>query len=148
MSKLNIQVYNGQITKNFNINEFKCKANGEIIINADVIAHIQRLQKFRDWYNRPMTVTSGYRTEAYNKQVGGVSNSQHIYGIATDILLPLEYSGFTSERKKEFQANIQNKWAELCKAALLQGGVGWYDRQGFFHLDSRKGNGALVVWFG
>ena len=145
---LNMKVYGGQITKNFNLDEFKCKANGEMLINADVICHIQRLQGFRDWFNRPMSITSGYRTPAYNSQVGGVKNSQHILGIATDVLLPPEYKIFSPTRKKEFQINVQNKWSELCRCSGLQGGVGWYETSGFFHLDSREGSGALVVWYG
>lgn len=149
MNKLAMMIYDGQITKNFNLDEFKCKSGyGEMIINEKVIAHIQRLQKFRDWYNRPMSITSGYRTPIYNKQVGGVSDSQHIYGIAADIILPAEYLKYSSIRKKEFKQNVQIKWNELCKADGLQGGVGWYNQQNFMHLDSREGSGSLVVWYG
>lgn len=31
------------------------------------------------------TVTSGFRTEAHNKQVGGVANSLHLFGRALDV---------------------------------------------------------------
>ena len=33
----------------------------------------------------PIIVNSGYRNEAYNRQVGGVRNSQHLLGQAADI---------------------------------------------------------------
>ena len=33
----------------------------------------------------PIIVNSGYRNEAYNRQVGGVRNSQHLVGQAADI---------------------------------------------------------------
>ena len=36
-------ILDGQITDHFNIYEFRCRTNNEILINADVIAHIQRL---------------------------------------------------------------------------------------------------------
>lgn len=143
---LKIKLYDGQITKNFNINEFKCHANGEMIINADVIGHIQRLQRFRDWFNRSMSITSGYRTEAYNKQIGGVNDSQHTLGVASDIIYPDDYKSMSMARRSEFQNNIKSKWNELCKADGLQGGVGFYGT--FFHMDSRKGSGQLAVWYG
>jgi len=134
---LKIQVYDGQVTPHFNINEFKCKANSEVLINADVIAHIQRLEKFRVWYNRPMVVISGYRTPEYNTLVGGAANSQHLYGVASDIALPMsEFSAYTEERQEQFLQNVKNKWTELCSADGLGGGVGFYDTS--FHLDSRK----------
>lgn len=144
MDKLNIQLYDGQITTNFNIDEFKCRANGEMIINADVIAHIQRLQKFRDWYRRVMIITSGYRTVEYNAQVNGAPDSQHLLGLASDILYPDEYYGFMEKRKNEFLSNIKNKWESLCKIDNIQGGCGWYNT--FFHLDSRAGTYSMAFW--
>ncbi|WP_176461596.1 D-Ala-D-Ala carboxypeptidase family metallohydrolase [Anaeromicrobium sediminis] len=93
---LNVKLFYGQITKNFNIKQFKCRANGEVIINADVIAHIQRLQKLRQWYGRVIKINSGYRIPAYNSKIGGVPKSKHMLGIATDFALPLEeFSGYT-----------------------------------------------------
>lgn len=139
-------IVNGQITKNFNLNEFVCKSGkAEMLINEDVIAHIQRLQRFRDWFNRPMQITSGYRTPEYNKSVGGVNDSQHVLGLATDINHPADYPR-EKERLNEYRHNVQNYWADLCKADGVRGGCGWYN--GFFHLDSRHGSGALVVWYG
>lgn len=127
----------GQITPHFNIYEFRCRVNNEILINTDVIAHIQRLEKFRQWYKRTMIVNSGYRTLEHNKNIGGSPNSQHILSIASDINLPMgEFQGFTKTRKEEFLQNIKNKWYEICAADGLGGGVGFYDV--FFHLDSRR----------
>lgn len=36
--------------------------------------------------NAPITVTSGYRCPAVNKAVGGVKTSQHMYGLAVDVV--------------------------------------------------------------
>jgi hypothetical protein len=33
----------------------------------------------------PIIINSGYRNEAVNRQVGGVKNSQHLFGLAADI---------------------------------------------------------------
>lgn len=43
------------------------------------------LQPIRNEYGKPIIVTSGYRSEAVNKAVGGVKNSQHLKGQAADI---------------------------------------------------------------
>lgn len=140
MKPLNIQVFDGQITPNFNIKEFRCKSNGEVLINAAVIAHIQRLQNFRNWYGRVMIINSGYRTPEYNAVIGGFENSIHLLGIASDIALPMEeFAPYTKERQEEYLENVKRKWTELCNADGLGGGVGFYDT--FFHLDSRKSVG-------
>lgn len=145
---LKVKVYDGQLTSNFNITEFKCKANGEVLLNAAMIDHIHRLQRLREWYDRPMNITSGYRTKAYNSKIGGSPNSKHMEGIASDILLPDEFYSFTKERQEEFLNHIKDKWIELCSADGLGGGIGFYDT--FFHIDSRaKGNysnGDYAFW--
>ena len=141
MKKLNIIAFDGQITKNFNIEEFKCRANGEVLINKNFIDHVDRLQVFREWYNRPMVINSGYRTVNYNKRVGGSPKSKHIEGIATDFKLPQEFYNFDDKRKKVFLENVKNKWYEICENDNLGGGVGWYDT--FIHLDSRSGRKAF-----
>jgi zinc D-Ala-D-Ala carboxypeptidase len=35
--------------------------------------------------NRPITVNSGFRSIAHNQQVGGATNSMHLYRIAADL---------------------------------------------------------------
>lgn len=46
---------------------------------------IKILQPLRDAWQRPIIVTSGYRSPALNKALGGARNSQHLYGEAADI---------------------------------------------------------------
>ncbi len=43
------------------------------------------LQPIRDAWKSPIVVNSAYRSEAVNKAVGGVKNSQHRLGEAADI---------------------------------------------------------------
>lgn len=138
------KLYDGQITKNFNIKEFSCKNNNEILINKEVIEHIQRLQKLRDWYKKAIKINSAFRTAEHNKNVGGSPKSQHLKGIATDISLPKEFFSFSKERKTKFLNNIKNKWEELCKIDGIKGAAGFYDT--FIHLDSRSGKGNIQFW--
>jgi uncharacterized protein YcbK (DUF882 family) len=74
---------NTQITKNFMSNEFAC-ADGtrQIIVDLDLV---DELQQMRDFIKKPIRISSGYRTEAYNKKCGGIEDSEHTKGKATDI---------------------------------------------------------------
>lgn len=43
------------------------------------------LDPLREAWGKPIKITSGYRSTKLNKIVGGVNNSDHIYGRAADI---------------------------------------------------------------
>ncbi len=43
------------------------------------------LDPMREEYGKPVKVTSGYRDPAYNKRIGGATNSQHMKGQAADL---------------------------------------------------------------
>ena len=55
------------------------------------------LDPLREWYGHPITVNSGYRSEALNSAIGGVSNSFHLYGQGADIT-----AGSREENEKLF----------------------------------------------
>lgn len=70
---------------NFKVSEFACKdGSDEIVIDTALVV---LLQKIRTAYAQPVIINSAYRTPDYNKKVGGVANSQHVYGKAADIRL-------------------------------------------------------------
>lgn len=84
-----------KISKNFSLEEFthsetaQClkidnAPSTEQIINLCALVH-HVLQPLRDHYGQPVKISSGYRCQALNKAVGGVTNSQHIRGQAADI---------------------------------------------------------------
>ena len=98
-----------------------------MLLNLDVILFIQMLEEFRIWYNRPMNITSGYRTAAFNKKVGGASNSYHRKALAADFALPSAYYNYSKARKEAFLNNIKIKWYEICKKHGKTGSVIWYD---------------------
>lgn len=49
------------------------------------ITFLQMLDKARDIAGIPFVINSGYRTQDYNEQVGGVPRSSHTTGRAADI---------------------------------------------------------------
>lgn len=86
-----------QIAKNFKIKEFRCKDGSDrILIDTDFV--VNKLQKIRDHFGAPVTINSAYRTESYNKKVGGAKSSYHMKGQAFDIVVkghtPLEVARF------------------------------------------------------
>lgn len=56
------------------------------------------LQPLRDKLGKPITITSGFRSAKVNQLVGGVGNSQHLYGQAADMVV----SGMTPAQLVEF----------------------------------------------
>ena len=74
----------GDLSRNFSRSEFACPHCGEVEIDPLLVATLQRI---RDKAG-PVVVTSGYRCPVHNEAVGGVNNSQHIYGRAADIYVP------------------------------------------------------------
>lgn len=126
-------IVDDQITEHFTLREFANSKDGNaIIINADTVLFWHCLEVFRQWYNRPMNITSGYRTVAFNREVGGASNSYHPKGLAADFLLPSDYYRMDPARRNIFITNIKHKWYEICRAEGKQGSVIIYD--GWLHL--------------
>lgn len=86
-----------KIAKNFKVKEFRCKdGSDKILIDVDFV--VNKLQKIRDHFGAPITINSAYRTESYNKKVGGAKSSYHMKGQAFDIVAkghtPLEVAQF------------------------------------------------------
>lgn len=61
------------------------------------------LQRVRELLKRPVVVSSGYRSPAVNRAVGGAANSQHMQGLAADIVAPA--FGTPLEVAREIAAN-------------------------------------------
>ena len=110
------------LSANFKVKEFACRDGADkVLIDVDLVA---KLQDLRTYLNKPVTITSGYRTDSYNKQCGGADNSYHLKGQAVDIYC----SGV--------KPMVIALWAEFNGL----GGIGVYlDRsQEFVHIDTRQ----------
>lgn len=46
---------------------------------------IHKLDSLRAYYNKPILISSGYRTTKHNAKVGGDDDSSHLAGFAADI---------------------------------------------------------------
>lgn len=86
LAKLKEKEYTWNDFKNFKRDEFKCpcgKCNGfpsEISLKL-----VSILQDIRNYYNKPLNITSGIRCQSFNDSLkGSVKNSPHIKGLAVD----------------------------------------------------------------
>ena len=70
--------------KYFNLNEFDSPDFPNSGVNMDK-DFLERLEQAREIAGIPFRITSGFRTESHNKEVGGVPNSSHLIGVASDI---------------------------------------------------------------
>ena len=122
---MSIKVYskakdgNKKLSTNFRVKEFACTDGSDpIFIDTELVTV---LQKIRDHFAKPVTITSAYRTPSRNKEVGGTTYSQHLYGKAADIKI----SGVSPK-----------KVADYAETLLDNGGIGIYNT--FTHIDVRS----------
>ena len=123
-----------QLTKDFNLSEFTRNGNDLPIELLDNMKELTRnLQVLRDYLNEPILVNSGYRSPAYNKKIGGVKNSMHMQGKASDIRVK-------SKTPVQLHAIIEQL---ISEGKMKQGGLGLYST--FVHYDVR---GTKARWNG
>lgn len=108
-----------KVAKNFAVSEFASKDGSRAVIINPMLP--EYLQKARDHFGKPLIITSGYRTTAHNIKVGGVSNSQHVFGNAADVYIP--------------GVSVLDLYNYLCEIAGSSCGIGIYDT--FVHFDVR-----------
>lgn len=101
------------MVKYFKLSEFFRTSHGRNIppddVFADVLDNIYNLLTYclipiREFYGRPIYISSGYRCPAVNNAVGGHPNSQHLKGQAVDI-----FAGFYEEDLRLFELIVANK---------------------------------------
>lgn len=90
---------------------------------------IELLENAREEAGIPFIITSGYRTRAHNKKVGGVNGSSHTKGLAVDI-----------------RCHKSDARSLIIRAALKVGisRIGIADR--FIHLDADLDKTQDVIW--
>ena len=84
--KLSKNLTLGEATKSATAikNGISNKPSGEHLSNLIQIAS-KIFQPVRDYFNEPINVSSGYRSQALNDLIGGASGSQHSKGEALDL---------------------------------------------------------------
>ena len=110
----------------FNRSEFRCKCGGKYCNGYPAkidMSMVRIADKIRAKIGKPITVNSGLRCKTHNANVGGVSNSQHLYGKAADLGCP---SGCTPAQMASIAQDIMGD----------TGGIGTYSWG--IHIDTRS----------
>lgn len=132
-----------KLSENFSLEEFAQKAGhgcnatdypADWVLSRLVpLAHV--LEAVRAALSQPMHIISGYRSPKYNAAIGGARLSQHMSGMAADVIV----DGFSA-------ASVHDCVLGLSRAGKLGvGGLGRYP--GFTHVDIRP-SARLVRWTG
>lgn len=117
---------NYKVSDHFKLSEFQCKNKADkVLIDSQLLSF---LEKLRDYLggdgNCTIGINSGYRTEAYNKSIGGASSSTHCKGCAADVVV------------KQHGKRVSGKL--ICCLAQTLGfkGIGYIKGSGYaVHLD-------------
>lgn len=118
-----------QLSAHFKVREFACGDGSDAVLVAPRLVMV--LETIRSHFCAPVVIHSAYRTPQYNAKVGGVTDSQHCYGTAADIVV----RGKTPAQVAAYARQLMPDW----------GGVGVYAKQNFVHIDVRE---AKADWNG
>lgn len=73
----------GDLSPHFSRHEFDCHDGQIAHPDPELVQCLERLRAAIG--NKPIVIISGYRDRAYNKSIGGATDSQHIYNRAADL---------------------------------------------------------------
>jgi len=73
---------NIRLSPNFHRSEFACPVSGIATVDHELLTVLEAV---REYFEEPVIVTSGFRSEEYNRKIGGAPSSYHLIGQAADI---------------------------------------------------------------
>jgi len=93
-----------QLSKHFHQKEFNQRMQPLSLFDYEMDpVLIEKLEALRSAIgDRPIVITSGYRSEEYNRSIGGVAKSQHMKGKAADIRV----SGMTPDELNVYAKEV------------------------------------------
>ena len=121
-----------KVSEHFVSTEFDCHGSGccsQTVVNEKLIEY---LEKIRNHFNAPITITSPYRCPTHNARIGGAVGSRHSKGDAADIVV------------KGVAPRDVAKYAESIGIM----GIGLYETSSdghFVHIDTRD---KKSFWYG
>ena len=146
-----------RLSEHFTLRQFLCKQESGypkyVVLKESLLVLLEGLVQAVQQAGYPVDtfgVISGYRTSYYNRRIGNVPNSRHVYGDAMDLFVDMDGDGNMDDLNGDGQNNradvdtlyqIVERFKQQPKNRLLAGGVGRYYKAshhgGFVHLDAR-----------
>lgn len=115
-----------QLAPGFRVREFRCRDGSDAIMIDQTLVVL--LQAIREHFGKAVTITSGYRTAAHNKSVGGAKSSQHLLGRAADI----QVAGVSVEDVASYAEALMPDWGGVGRYPIKPGRA-----RGWVHVDTR-----------
>jgi hypothetical protein len=152
------EMRNIRVSPHFTLGQFLCKQSGGypkyIVLQPRLLEKLELLlQTLNDKgiHSNELVVMSGYRTPFYNKAIGNVANSSHIYGGAADVFVDVKpQDNYMDDINRDGKINLEDaktlyhladKLVSPSHHPELMGGVGLYDKNSahgpFVHVDVR-----------
>ncbi len=147
-----------QLSPHFKLSQFLCKQNGGfpkyLVLREKLVLKLELLLERVNAHGihcNTFNVLSGYRTPDYNKSIGNVKYSRHVYGGAADIFIDENpQDGMMDDLNRDGIINykdaallydlIDGIYGEEYYKIFL-GGLGWYKKNRahgpFVHVDVR-----------
>ena len=106
----------GKVSKHFSREEFSCRCCcGFDACDTELL---KVLEDLREHFKREVHITSACRCEEHNREIGGSSGSQHIFGKAADITVqsiePSVISLYLRSRyRKTYGIGLYPSWVHI-----------------------------------
>lgn len=145
------------ITPHFQLKQFLCKQKSEwpkyLLLNPRLLIKLEFLVEALNESGHDVVtlfIMSGYRTPYYNKAIGNVKYSRHIYGDAADVYVDENLDGVIDDLDENGKSEMKD--AHVLHSLLsnlekdpenehLIGGIGSYKKNSahtyFIHVDTR-----------
>lgn len=154
------------VSPHFQLQQFLCKQPGGfpkfVLLNERLLIKLERILErlhAKSIKADTLFVMSGYRTPAYNRSLGNVSKSRHLYGDAADIFVDsnprdgrmddLNGDGLSNVKDSEVLRDVVQSLAAEQNGNFPLGGLGLYanthSHGPFVHVDAR---GHAAKWAG
>ncbi len=145
------------ITPHFQLKQFLCKQKSEwpkyVVLDQKLLVKLEFLLAELNKTNpniKTLVIMSGYRTPYYNKKIGNVKYSRHVYGNAADVYVDINGDGVIDDLNNDGKNNmddglilykIVNSFDKDPGFKELLGGIGKYKKNSrhtyFIHIDTR-----------